>query len=752
MVRRLACALLLLVLVGSLLAAAPSSAPPTPLSAGVATVDITPELGKSTLGYVRPDITMEGVHTRLTARALVLDDGEGQPVVLVSTDLGFPLRKADLVARVADLGYTAATVVYHSSHTHSGPEDLDDWQVDQLARAIREAHASRVPVVAGWGTSQVRDVNRNRSVEAHLADHGMDLFEGQGHPQDDPRGEEHTRDTTVRVLRLDRVDGSGPLAAWTHFPVHLTTVTPANTLWDADLASPATWYLQQAVDAEQGDHDRGSEDAGFTALYANGAQGDLMPRFDSFNPQAVVDLQGRRLAQGAFRAWRDAGTRLSDGLTVDVRWTASCYCGQEVDDEGHRVSSEPVWGLPFLGGSEDGASIFMEALGTEGKRRPAELADPVHGRKLVVAPSRPVGVHTTEPEFAAIRVGDRVMLTVPGEPSVEVGRRLAAAARQVLPVGVTDAFSLGLANGYQGYLVTPEEYDQQHYEGGHTVFGKWTSLLALKELTALVDALDEPVAPEEPAAVETPEAVPPALGDGGVAGALVAAPEGRVERMDVVEVSWTGAAGGVDRPVDTPFVRLQREAAGRWVTEESDLGVAMAWTQDGDTYTVRIDLRRDLAPGRYRVRVTSGAYELDTDPFEVGPATDLVLRGAERIRRSDGRDWVRIVAQNPRPDETRAVLWRPVSAAGGEVTFLAGGRELTARWDHALHGWVAPLPPGVTTVTVPAGGLSDAYGNTTGASATLDLADGIGPADWPDNIGVGGGRTPGPGGQGSFPP
>ncbi len=37
---------------------------------------------------------------------------------------------------------------------------------------------------------------------------------------------------------------------------------------------------------------------------------------------------------------------------------------------------------------------------------------------------------------------------------------------------------VGLANGYIGYLMTPEEYDQQHYEGGHTVYGKWTSLLA----------------------------------------------------------------------------------------------------------------------------------------------------------------------------------------------------------------------------------------------------------------------------------
>ncbi len=98
------------------------------------------------------------------------------------------------------------------------------------------------------------------------------------------------------------------------------------------------------------------------------------------------------------------------------------------------------------------------------------------------------------------------------------------------------------------------------------------------------------------------------------------------------------------------------------------------------------------------------------------------------------------------------MLWRPVSASGGTVTVVADGQRLVARWDHALHGWVAPLPAGVRTVVIPAGGLRDGSGNTTGETVTLDLDAGIAPADWPDNIGVGGGRTPGPGGQGSFPP
>src|SRR5687768_5114813 len=144
------------------------SAHAAPLRAGVATADITPENGGTTFGFVRPDVTVKGVHTRLMGRVLVLDDGDTE-VVLLSTDLGAPFEKDSLVARVKDLGFTHETILYTGTHTHSGPGELADWQVEQLARAIRKAHEARVPARGAWGTGRALDVNRNRSSEAHLA-------------------------------------------------------------------------------------------------------------------------------------------------------------------------------------------------------------------------------------------------------------------------------------------------------------------------------------------------------------------------------------------------------------------------------------------------------------------------------------------------------------------------------------------------------------------------------------------------------
>jgi len=709
------------------------SAHAAPLQAGVATADITPENGGTTFGFVRPDIFVKGVHTRLMGRALVLDDGDTQ-VALLSTDLGVPFEKNSLVARLQDLGFTHETILYTGTHTHSGPGSLADWQVEQLARAIRKAHAERVPVRAAWGTQRVLDVNRNRSIEAHLANHGLDLFYGQGDATDDAFGEEHARDTRLRILRVDRLSGE-PLAGWIHFPVHLTTSAPDVDIWDTDLAGAATHHLETAVAAR-----------GFTAFYTNGALGDLMPRFDAYNRTAAMDLHGRRIAAKAMRAWRAAGKRLRRQVEVGVRWTRSCYCGQEVE-RGHSVSDTPFWGLAFFGGSEDGASIFHESLSTEGRRLPEDAAHPVHGRKIIV--SRGL-VHELVPEVQIVRVGDRLLLGTPGEPSVEMGRRFEAAVRQDLPAGVRDPVVVGLANNYMGYLTTPEEYEMQHYEGGHTVYGVWTSLVVRDALAALTRslALGEPAPPPDE---------PPALGGtgpgafpaGDAEGSVTEEPAEAVRRFETVSVAWSGSASGVDRPVDAPFVTLERFARGRWRASDTDLGLGFIWREEDGDYTARYEVPAYEPPGRHRLRITSATYDLESRPFAVRRSRGLKLRGV--LRRKRGRRLL-VVAQQPPPDPERAILWRATTPSGGKAVLRVGKRRVKARWRPRKLAWVARPARRVrrgARVTVLR--LRDQHGNRIARRTRVKVGV-LAPLEWPRNIGTGDGRTPGALGEGNFPP
>jgi neutral ceramidase len=699
------------------------------LTAGAARADITPANGDEFFGYVRPDIHADGVALRLFAHALVLDDGE-RKVALVSVDLGAPHNVRNRVlSHVRPLGFDNDTVLLAATHTHAGPNSMGDWIAQQIAAAIREADAARAPATAAWATVDVTDANRSRSIEAHLANHGLDLMPGTGSPDLDPDGPDHARDLDLRMLRVDHVGGR-PLAAWAHFSVHPTCYIPANTTFSADCSGSATRRFEAGF----------PNDAPF-AMFTNGNEGDLIPLYDDYNQHAVSDRVGLRIARGMRAAWEEAGTRLSRSLLVDGRSTTLRYEGQEVEP-GKPVSNQAFWGLPFLGGGQNGPSIFYEA-GLEGKRRPAALADPVHGRKIIAAPAP----WSSNAEVQALRIGDSLLLGVPGEPTVETGRHIKTAALAQAPAGTRDAMVVGLANGFHGYFTTPEEYDQQHYEGGHTVFGKWSMLPLVHSHAEVAGALAAgPSEPRSPSGSAPGEVAAP-VGHGAESAQLVDEPPAEVERMSTVTCTWDGGELGRDRPVGEPFVRVERRVAGAWEATDDDLGWGTLWQESDGRYTARYDVPGDLPLGTYRFRITAARYTLEGAPFEVVAATRLRLLGVSHDGDAAGR--LLFAAQNPAPDPERDLRTRDVHPTGGTVRFRAEGREHTARWDG--RGWSAVVPGVSGGDTVEDVRLVDGLGNSSGPGRPLEVGV-LAAVDWPPSIGPGGGRPPGPFGMGTFPP
>jgi neutral ceramidase len=71
-------------------------------------------------------------------------------------------------------------------------------------------------------------------------------------------------------------------------------------------------------------------------------------------------------------------------------------------------------------------------------------------------------------------VGDLALVCCPGEFTTVAGRRLVEAVAPVLERrGVRRVLLCTYCNEYMGYTTTREEYAEQCYEGGHTVFGQW---------------------------------------------------------------------------------------------------------------------------------------------------------------------------------------------------------------------------------------------------------------------------------------
>jgi len=72
-------------------------------------------------------------------------------------------------------------------------------------------------------------------------------------------------------------------------------------------------------------------------------------------------------------------------------------------------------------------------------------------------------------------LGQLAIVGIPAEITTVAGERLRKSILKTLAErGVEEVILSPYANGYSGYITTHEEYQHQRYEGGHTLFGKWT--------------------------------------------------------------------------------------------------------------------------------------------------------------------------------------------------------------------------------------------------------------------------------------
>ena len=327
-----------------------------------------------------------------------------------------------------------------------------------------------------------------------------------------------------------------------------------------------------------------------------------------------------------------------------------------------------------------------------------------------------------------MRVGDRLIVSVPGEMTEEMGRRVRDADPQA-DAGrraSTRIVISGLANEYLSYFTTPEEYDRQHYEGGSTLYGPLSSVFLQNQLGDLATRLTggqpapEPY-PFDPTHGTTPDLTP--YDQGAAAGTATTAARGRAPAPAGplrVERRPEGLRPPARQAVRARSRSTRPATAGRRVAD--DLGLQVLWLVTGDGgYQATWEVPLDAPKGEYRFHITANRYELESGSFKVAPITDLSLR---KITPRGGRPAVFVtyppnhgLTADPPPKDPGALQgdgdqlsYHPTSLNGGKVTFRVGGKRVVVR---------RRLGPGFSVrakrgapVTVPAFGAHDAYGNT----------------------------------------
>jgi hypothetical protein len=210
------------------------------LRAGAAAVDISPEKNKIHMGGYRVGRKSTGVHDPLYARALVLERG-GHQQILVAVDLVGLFRPfvRDTLAQIPDLPIDQ--VIVASTHDHSSPDSMGIWghppfssgldadfmeKVRRgIVRSIQEARSRLAPAEIGYATAAVdphdfiKNVNRKNLVDPET--------------------------TVIHV----RARGGGPtIATLVELGCHPEIVPEDNTLVSADFPG----YTVRALERELG--------------------------------------------------------------------------------------------------------------------------------------------------------------------------------------------------------------------------------------------------------------------------------------------------------------------------------------------------------------------------------------------------------------------------------------------------------------------------------------------------------------------
>lgn len=264
------------------------------LQAGTATIDITPPPGSLMAcfprGPNREPRRPQGAHDPLQAKVLVLRDGE-QAAAVVACDL-CGIRKIDMErirSRVVEQlpSLAGERVAFACSHSHSSVESLylfgntpdDPFILDmdeRIAKAVVDAHSDLEPVEAAFGTGPV-ELNHNRRVldaDGHLTN-AWEYEEGVTTGPVDPE---------LAVLKL--VATEQVKAVLFRYTAHSLTLGPGNQLFTADYPGRARAEIEAAF-------------PGCTALFLNGAAGNIHPRKCMRSDFTAMETIGRALGRAA---------------------------------------------------------------------------------------------------------------------------------------------------------------------------------------------------------------------------------------------------------------------------------------------------------------------------------------------------------------------------------------------------------------------------------------------------------------------
>lgn len=399
------------------------------LLAGAAARSIVPPFPTFMGGFGDRMQFFEGVHDDVLARALVLDNGDTQLVVIGSDLMALDDAHARGVRERVEkeTGIPGANVMVSCVHNHSAPSyyqhkdpaeqaKVREFFVEQYSDAAIEAFQKREPAEIGWAIGELRGATRNRQQDNDTA-----------------------IDPQLMVIRVEKLEGREIIATLFNFTGHPVIQGSRNLLLSGEFPGAACRTIQKVL--------------GGVAIFTQGACGDITVNRQG-DPWLEIERVGNVVAgevirtaesivpQGAARL----AAMLEEFPLAPKELPAPEAARAELDKLNASIEEAKNTGLgqPVVRSLERRAEL-SEAL--------AKQAEGLADGSLTRPESFPGSAQV-------MQIGDIVLVAVPGELFVEYA--LEMRQRTEYLIGKHMAL-VGYANGYVGYLVTP----RARYTGGY---------------------------------------------------------------------------------------------------------------------------------------------------------------------------------------------------------------------------------------------------------------------------------------------
>lgn len=592
------------------------------------------------MGYSMPQQISAGLHMRLRARAFVVVDPTSNTRIAwcVADQAILPVAAhAEIVKRLEAKFpgvYSLQNVNVTCTHTHSAPggcshdliynlsilgfqKQTFEAFVDGYVEAISRAHSDVKPGSITVGRTKLTNASVNRSRSAFDAN-----------PDDDKKEFPGAIDPDMLVMRFKQGGKDVGMISW--FSTHGTSLPNTNLLVSSDNKGYAAYAWEHGILGQ----DPLDPSPGFVAAVAQTNAGDMSPNLNlkpgsgpTDDPFENLRIIGQRQTDAARSAWSKATTPVTGSITSGTRYInmSNVSVSGEFTPDGHPAKTSPaVLGASMLSGSvEDGPGIPIpegttDPVGKLVQKLPRDTPAWLQADQAPKVCAVPAGLVGAAPSWLALHItklGQFWFVCPPAEITIVSGLRLRRTVAAAVGADLENVIVQGYTNGYSEYVATPEEYDTQNYEGGSTLFGRWTLCAYQQEFSNLAKTLKagQPVSSASlppssslgllnlvPGVVYDNPAIGKKFGD------VVAQPKATA-RGATVSAVFVGAHPKNDLRLGKTYLEVQKKNGGAWsrVRCDADFDTRFRWKRkDGVLGSSEVTLEwlvpQDTEPGTYR--------------------------------------------------------------------------------------------------------------------------------------------------------